>query len=121
MATVVRDDGERGLALRFDDLAPEIAQHLEQIVASLPPVECLQDGETRRDGDGGQRDPRAEPRARPALARGRALGKSAALSSRGTHGPIQEQAEARPHARDVRFKRRKDRKKAERAAASERR
>jgi hypothetical protein len=45
MATVLRDDGERGLALRFDDLAPEIADHLEQIVAGLPPVERLQDGE----------------------------------------------------------------------------
>ena len=45
MATVLREDGDRGLALRFDDLAPEIAQHLEQIVASLPPVERLQDGE----------------------------------------------------------------------------
>jgi hypothetical protein len=45
MATVLRDDGEHGLALRFDDLAPEIAAHLEQIVAALPPVERLQDGE----------------------------------------------------------------------------
>jgi hypothetical protein len=45
MATVLRDDGEHGLALRFDDLAPEIAQHLEQLVAALPPVERLQDGE----------------------------------------------------------------------------
>lgn len=45
MATVLRDDGEQGLALRFDDLAPEIAEHLEQIVAALPPVERLQDGE----------------------------------------------------------------------------
>jgi hypothetical protein len=45
MATVLRDDGERGLALRFDDLLPEVAQHLEQLVASLPPVERLQDGE----------------------------------------------------------------------------
>jgi hypothetical protein len=45
LATVLRDDGEHGLALRFDDLAPEIAEHLEQIVAALPPVERLQDGE----------------------------------------------------------------------------
>jgi hypothetical protein len=46
VATVTRDDGKNGLALTFENLAPDAAAHLEQLVASLPPVECLQDGET---------------------------------------------------------------------------
>ena len=46
MARVARDDGERGVALSFEELAPEVAEQLEQLVAGLPPVECLQDGET---------------------------------------------------------------------------
>ena len=45
VATVTRDDGKNGLALTFENLAPGAAEHLEQIVASLPPVERLQDGE----------------------------------------------------------------------------
>ena len=45
-AKVARDDGKRGLALIFEDLAPGVAEHLEQLVAGLPPVECLLDGET---------------------------------------------------------------------------
>jgi hypothetical protein len=46
VATVTRDDGKKGLALTFENLAPGAAEHLEQLVASLPPVERLQDGET---------------------------------------------------------------------------
>ena len=46
MATVTRDDGKNGLALTFENLAPGAGEHLEQLVASLPPVERLQDGET---------------------------------------------------------------------------
>lgn len=46
VAKVARDDGKRGLALIFEDLAPGVAEQLEQLVALLPPVECLQDGET---------------------------------------------------------------------------
>ena len=46
LAKVVRDDGKRGLALTFESLEPGVAKHLEQLVAALPPVECLQDGET---------------------------------------------------------------------------
>jgi hypothetical protein len=45
VATVARDDGKKGMALTFDELAPGAAEHLEQLVASLPPVERLQDGE----------------------------------------------------------------------------
>jgi hypothetical protein len=46
VATVTRDDGQKGLALTFENLAPDAAEHLERLVASLPPVERLQDGET---------------------------------------------------------------------------
>lgn len=46
VATVTRDYGKNGLALTFENLAPGAAEHLEQLVASLPPVERLQDGET---------------------------------------------------------------------------
>ena len=46
MAKVARDDGKQGLALIFENLAPGVAEELEQLVAALPPVECLQDGET---------------------------------------------------------------------------
>jgi hypothetical protein len=44
-ACVVRDDGERGLALRFDAVEPEVAARLEALVTSLPPIEPLGDGE----------------------------------------------------------------------------
>ncbi len=46
VATVARDDGKGGMALTFEGLTPGAAKHLEQLVASLPPVERLQDGET---------------------------------------------------------------------------
>ena len=44
-AVVARDDGARGLGLQFLGVAPEIAARLEQLVATLPPVEQLSDGE----------------------------------------------------------------------------
>ena len=44
-AVVARDDGARGLGLQFLAVAPEIAARLEQLVAMLPPVEQLSDGE----------------------------------------------------------------------------
>lgn len=47
MATVVRDDGENGLALAFEPLAAETARELEKLVACLPEVESLAEGEAR--------------------------------------------------------------------------
>jgi len=44
-ASVVRNDPDGGLGLRFDVLPPEVARRLEIFVASLPPVEPLQRGE----------------------------------------------------------------------------
>jgi hypothetical protein len=48
-ATVVRDDGEAGLALRFDWLSPDSRRQLERLLASLPSIEGLHD-EARRVG-----------------------------------------------------------------------
>lgn len=45
-AIVERDDGPGGLALEFDGIDAMMAQQLEGLVATLPPVECLADGET---------------------------------------------------------------------------
>lgn len=44
-ATVVRDDGEQGLALAFLGVSRETANALEKLVACLPDVESLEDGE----------------------------------------------------------------------------
>lgn len=44
-ASVVRNDADGGLGLRFDVLPAEVARRLEAFVASLPPVEPLQRGE----------------------------------------------------------------------------
>lgn len=44
-AAVVRDDAESGLALAFLDVARETAVALEKLVACLPDVESLEDGE----------------------------------------------------------------------------
>src|SRR5690606_2714040 len=44
-AVVARDDGARGFGLQFLAVAPEVASRLEQLVAALPPVEPLVDGE----------------------------------------------------------------------------
>jgi CheY-like chemotaxis protein len=45
-ATVDRDDGEKGIAIAFDDLHPVVATQLEKLVLSLPAVESLRDVET---------------------------------------------------------------------------
>ena len=44
-ASVLRDDGTGGVALRFEDVGAEAASRLEHLVAGLPPVERLSDGE----------------------------------------------------------------------------
>jgi hypothetical protein len=46
-AKVVRDDGENGFALTFQDVPTDTATALEKVVACLPEVESLEDGETR--------------------------------------------------------------------------
>ncbi|HTO06479.1 MAG TPA: PilZ domain-containing protein [Myxococcota bacterium] len=48
-ATVLRDEGEGGLALRFDWLSPESRRQLERLVAMLPSIEALHE-EARRVG-----------------------------------------------------------------------
>lgn len=49
-AVVERDDGPDGLVLRFEEVEPIIADKLEALVATLPPVECLGDGESAAMG-----------------------------------------------------------------------
>jgi len=49
-AIVERDDGPEGLLLRFDEVEPIVANQLEALVATLPPVECLEDGESAAMG-----------------------------------------------------------------------
>jgi len=49
-ATVDRDDGERGMAIAFDELHPLVAAKLEQLVGSLPAVESLHDDESEAMG-----------------------------------------------------------------------
>lgn len=44
-ATVIRNDMDGGMGLRFDVLSPEVARRMEAFVAALPPVEPLQGGE----------------------------------------------------------------------------
>lgn len=44
-AEIIRDDGERGIGLRFCDLPRETSAQLEKFVACLPAVESLEDGE----------------------------------------------------------------------------
>jgi hypothetical protein len=46
-ASVMRDDGENGLALAFDPLPAQTAAELEKLVACLPEVESLEEGEAR--------------------------------------------------------------------------
>lgn len=46
-AIVVRDDGERGLALRFEWVEPGAEQNLRSLVESLPMIEVLDDGELK--------------------------------------------------------------------------
>lgn len=45
-AVVIRDDGPEGLGLRFEDVGPEVARRLEELVTALPSIEPLADGET---------------------------------------------------------------------------
>ena len=42
-ATVLRDDGDGGVALRFDDLGPKTQASLEKLIASLPVLEVSED------------------------------------------------------------------------------
>lgn len=49
-AVVERDDGERGLALRFDKVDPATAARLERFVAALPPIEPLRAVESENLG-----------------------------------------------------------------------
>jgi hypothetical protein len=44
-ARVERDDGVHGMALRFDPVEPALVARVEELVATLPPVERLEDGE----------------------------------------------------------------------------
>ena len=44
-AEVARDDGDQGLALAFDGVDHTTAHELEKLVACLPDVESLEDGE----------------------------------------------------------------------------
>jgi hypothetical protein len=48
-ATVVRDDGEQGLALRFDWMAPESRRKIERLVDTLPAIQGLQP-DTKKQG-----------------------------------------------------------------------
>jgi hypothetical protein len=48
-ATVVRDDGENGLALRFDWVSPESKRRIERLLETLPAIEALH-AEARRQG-----------------------------------------------------------------------
>jgi len=49
-ATVIRDDGPDGLALRFEHVSPALARRLEELVTSLPAIEPLRDGEAAAMG-----------------------------------------------------------------------
>jgi hypothetical protein len=45
-AVVDRDDDDAGIALRFTDVAADVARGLEKLVACLPDIESLEDGES---------------------------------------------------------------------------
>jgi hypothetical protein len=49
-ATVLRDDGEDGLALTFNSVSDRQRRALERLCSSLSPVESLSDGAEERDG-----------------------------------------------------------------------
>jgi hypothetical protein len=49
-AVVGRDDGEHGLALRFENVDPATAARLERFVATLPPIEPLRTPESHNLG-----------------------------------------------------------------------
>ncbi len=44
-AVVERDDGDGGFGLRFEDVPADVTRELEKLVACLPDVESLEDGE----------------------------------------------------------------------------
>jgi hypothetical protein len=48
--TVSRDDGERGMALVFDPVEPDVGHRLEVLVGGLPAVESLHDSEVEAMG-----------------------------------------------------------------------
>ncbi|HTO70815.1 MAG TPA: PilZ domain-containing protein [Myxococcota bacterium] len=48
-AEVMRDDGENGLALRFDWIAPDSKRRVERLLETLPSIEPLQE-DARRQG-----------------------------------------------------------------------
>jgi hypothetical protein len=45
-ASVIRDDGDAGLALRFDVLSKQTGSDLEKLVACLPDLDSLREGES---------------------------------------------------------------------------
>jgi hypothetical protein len=49
-ATVVRDDGEDGMALAFKPVSTSQGRAIEKLIAGLPPVEFLCDGDKEQDG-----------------------------------------------------------------------
>jgi hypothetical protein len=49
-ATVIRDDGPDGMALRFDHVTAEVGRRLEALVTSLPSIEPLGGGEAAAMG-----------------------------------------------------------------------
>ena len=48
--TLVRKDGERGMAVEFDEVHEVVAEQLEKLIASLPSVESLHDDEAAAMG-----------------------------------------------------------------------
>jgi hypothetical protein len=48
--SVSRDDGDAGMGVVFDPLEPDLARRLERLVAALPAVESLRDGEAEAMG-----------------------------------------------------------------------
>ena len=46
--SVVRDDGEHGLALKFEWIAPEPQARIRELLAKLPSIEALQDDSSRQ-------------------------------------------------------------------------
>ncbi len=47
-ASVLRDDGDSGLALKFEWIAPEPQARLRELLAKLPAIEALQDDSSRQ-------------------------------------------------------------------------
>ena len=49
-ATVVRDDGEEGLALIFKSATASQRRAIEKLIAGLPRLESLSDSDKEQDG-----------------------------------------------------------------------